>query len=98
MEPSHYRARYRPLRWISEGSEERWNQNGVGFWKMVSFEVKKSKKKSKSKSRRETGKLKAKAMNFIDNWQIIPDSKSNTDLAAVRVNVLLILNLALTFS
>lgn len=60
MEPSHYRARYRPLRWISEGSEERWNQNGVGFWKMVSFEVKKSKKKVKVKveEKLENSKLK----------------------------------------
>lgn len=60
MEPSHYRARYRPLCWISEGSEERWNQNGVGFWKMVSFEVKKSKKKVKVKveEKLENSKLK----------------------------------------
>lgn len=67
---------------------------GVGLGKTGQF----WRKTTKKGNRRETGKLKAKETNFIDNWQLTPDCKSNAYFTAVRVNVLLVSNGLLSMS
>lgn len=90
MEPPCCQALYRSSHWVSE---ERWNWSGGGLKKDAKSVLKKN--RGKKGNRKEIRELKAKAMNFIDNWQITQDSRSNAYLTAVSVNVLLILNLAL---